>query len=76
MVGSGQAIINPNLMQAEAIAIFRDWEAAGYVEDVTQFKDDLIVERNATNPDRLDFRLPPNLVNQLRQIGANLQFRL
>lgn len=75
-IGSGQAIVNPNLMKAEAISIFRDWEAAGYVEDVSQFKDDLLVERNATNPDRLDFLLPPNLVNQLRQTGANLQFRL
>jgi phage tail sheath gpL-like len=75
-VGSGQAIVTPNVAKAEAIAIFRDWEAAGYVENVSQFKDELVVERNADNPDRLDILLPPDLVNQLRQLGVLFQFRL
>ena len=75
-IGSGQAVMTPNLGKAEAIALFRDWEAAGYVENVSQFKADLIVERNAENPDRLDILLPPDLVNQLRQVGTLLQFRL
>lgn len=75
-IGSGQAVMTPNLARAEAIAIFRDWEQAGYVENVSQFKNDLIVERNATNPDRLDILLPPDLVNQLRQLGVQVQFLL
>jgi phage tail sheath gpL-like len=75
-IGSGQAVMTPNLGRAEAIALFRDWEEAGYVENVSQFKADLVVERNATNPDRLDILLPPDLVNQLRQVGTLLQFRL
>jgi phage tail sheath gpL-like len=75
-IGSGQAVLKPSIAKAEAIAIFRDWEEAGYVENVSQFKDDLIVERNATNVDRLDILLPPDLVNQLRQVGVLFQFRL
>jgi len=75
-IGSGQAVVTPQLARSEAIAIFRDWEQAGYVENVSQFKADLIVERNTTNPDRLDILLPPDLVNQLRQVGTLLQFRL
>jgi len=75
-IGSGQAVVTPQLARSEAIAIFRDWEQAGYVENVSQFKADLIVERNTSNPDRLDILLPPDLVNQLRQLGTLLQFRL
>lgn len=75
-VRSGQAVLTPRAAKAEAVSIFRDWESFGWVENVDQFKDDLIVERNAENPDRLDILLPPDLVNQLRQLGVKIQFRL
>jgi len=36
----------------------------------------LIVERNADDPNRLDVLLPPDLVNQLRVFAVLAQFRL
>lgn len=74
--GAGQAIMTPKLGKAEAIVKFRQWEEMALVEDADQFKRDLIVERNAQDPNRLDFLLPPNLVNQLRVTGAQIQFLL
>lgn len=74
--GAGQAIITPKIGRAEAIAAFRDWESIGLVEGFDQFKTDLIVERNLGDPNRLDFLLAPDLVNQLRVVGAKIEFRL
>ena len=46
------------------------------VEGIDQFKNDLVVERNAQDVNRLDFLLGPDLINQLRVIGAQIQFLL
>jgi phage tail sheath gpL-like len=72
----GQAIVTPSSAKAEAISLAREWEFNGLMEDVDQFKRDLIVERNASNPNRLDFMLPPNLINQLLNTAAQIQFLL
>lgn len=74
--GPGQAIITPKVGKAEAISRFREWEYIGLVEDADQFKADLIVERNESDPNRLDFLLPPNLVNGFRIGAAQIQFLL
>jgi len=72
----GQKIMTPNLGKAEAIAKFREWESIGLVEGAEQFKEDLIVERNASDVNRLDFLLPTDLVNQLRVMGTKIGFLL
>ena len=72
----GQAIVTPKIAKAEAIAKFRQWEELGLVEGGDQFKRDLIVERNASDPNRLDFLLPTDLVNQLRVSGVQIAFLL
>jgi phage tail sheath gpL-like len=74
--GAGQPIVTPKTMKAEVILKFNQWESIGLVEGIAQFKQDLIVERNASDPNRLDILLPPDLVNQLRVIGAQIQFLL
>lgn len=73
---SGKAVATPSILRAEMIALARQWEEAAWVEDLDAFKKDLVVMRNSNNPNRVDCILPPNLVNQLRQIAALLQFRL
>lgn len=75
-VGPGQLVMTPLTGKAEAVALFAEWEELGLVEGVDQFKRDLIVERNAQDPNRLDFLLPPDLVNQLRVIGSKIEFLL
>lgn len=72
----GQAVVTPKIVRAELIALFRDWEDVGLVEDVDQFKADLLVERNPTDVNRVDVLLPPNIVNQFRVFAAQIQFRL
>jgi phage tail sheath gpL-like len=74
--GSGQAVITPLLGKAEAVGWFREMETLGLVEGADQFKSDLVVERDASNPNRLNFLLPPDLINQLIVTAAQIQFRL
>lgn len=74
--GAGQAIVTPSILRAELVALMREMETAGLVEDLDQFIAELIVERNAADPNRADALIPPNIVNQFRQFGAQVQFRL
>jgi phage tail sheath gpL-like len=68
--------MTPKLGKAEAIARFRVWEEQGLVENIDQFKNDLICERNESDPNRLDWYLPPDLMNQFRVGGAKIGFIL
>lgn len=72
----GQAVVTPLVLKAEAVNKFREWEEKALVEGFDQFKEDLIVERNTDNPNRIDILLPPDLVNQLVIVGTKIQFLL
>jgi phage tail sheath gpL-like len=74
--GAGQAVITPLLGKAEAIAWFREMEELGLVENFDSFKTNLVVERNGSDVNRLDFLLPPDLINQFIVGAVKLQFRL
>lgn len=74
--GPGQPIITPKIGKAEALKKFRDWELAGLVEGFDQFKNELVVERNATDPNRLDWLMSPDLVNAFIVGGVKIQFLL
>ncbi len=75
-IAPGQAIVTPKVLRAELIALFLQWMDAGLVENLDQFKKDLIIERNPSDPDRVDAILPPDVINQFRVFAAVLQFRL
>lgn len=72
----GQAVVTPKIIKAELIALFIDWMDVGLVEGLEQFKADLLVERNGSDPNRVDVLLPPDIVNQFRVFAAQVQFRL
>lgn len=74
--GAGQAIVTPNVIRGELTAAYAELELDGIVENAQAFRENLIVERNATNPNRLDVLLPPDYVNQLRIFAMLNQFRL
>lgn len=74
--GAGQKVMTPALGKAEAVGWFREMEELGLVEGFDQFKTDLVVERNAADPNRLDVLLPPDLINQLVVTAGQIQFRL
>lgn len=75
-VGPGQQIMTPKLGKAEALAKFRQWEELGLVENFDQFKNDLVCVRSSTDPNRLEWILPPDLVNQFRVGASTIQFLL
>lgn len=74
--GAGQAVVTPKILRAELIALMREMEERGLVERLDQFVADLIVERDADDPNRVNALVPPNIVNQFRQFAAQVQFRL
>ena len=74
--GAGQAVITPQLGKAEALGWFRQMESLGLVENFDEFKENLVCERNELDTNRLDFLLPPDLINQLIVTAAKIQFRL
>ncbi len=74
--GAGQAIVTPNVIRGEMIASYYALERSGIVENADAFAQNLIVERSADNPNRLNVLFPPDLVNQLRIFALQYQFRL
>lgn len=74
--GSGQPIVTPKTLKGELLSKFREWEVLGYVENFEQFKRDLIVERNITDPNRVDMTLPVDLINNAMVFGAKMNFLL
>lgn len=74
--GEGQAVVTPSIIRSELIAAYSILETQGLVENMDLFKENLIVERNLTDPNRIDVLFPPDLVNQLRVFAALVQFRL
>jgi phage tail sheath gpL-like len=74
--GAGQAIVTPKVIRAELLAMYSSLENEGIVENAEAFGAALIVERNASNPNRVDVLFPPDYVNQLRIFAVLNQFRL
>lgn len=75
-VAPGQPAIGPKGLRAEVIAWFQDCQERGWVEGLEQFKADLVLERDATDPSRVNALIPPDLVNGLRVFAAVIQPRL
>ncbi|MFV2949633.1 phage tail sheath subtilisin-like domain-containing protein [Pseudomonas japonica] len=74
--GAGQAIVTPKVIRGELVAAYGALERDGVVENTELFKQNLIVERDPNNPNRLNVLFPPDLVNQLRIFALLYQFRL
>lgn len=74
--GPGQAIVTPSVIRSELLALFKQWEDAGWVENFEQFRDELIVERNSTDKNRVDVRMSPDLINAFMVYGSQIQFLL
>jgi phage tail sheath gpL-like len=75
-VPPGQAVITPKIGKSLAVGWFREMEDLLLVENFEQFVTDLVVERDESDPNRLNFLLPPDLANQFIVGAANTQFRL
>ncbi|QLI80791.1 phage tail sheath subtilisin-like domain-containing protein [Chitinibacter fontanus] len=73
---AGAAIVTPGMVRGELIDEYDALEYEGIVENSKLFAKNLIVERNATDPNRLDVLFPPDYINQLRVFAVLNQFRL
>ena len=73
---AGQPIMTPQLGRGEALLWYRDMEALGLFEGAAfdQFEQDLVCERNASDPNRLDWLLSPDIVNSLIGRAAQIRF--
>jgi phage tail sheath gpL-like len=74
--GPGQAIVTPKSIKAELIAEARIDEFDGLIADVPWMIQNLIVEIDDHNADRVNVLYPPRLVSQLRIFAVLAQFRL
>jgi len=75
-VQPGMMVATPKTIRQETVALFSELEQAGLIENLADFTDNLVVERNAANRDRVDVLLPPDLINQFRILATQLQFIL
>ncbi|EJK5816407.1 phage tail sheath subtilisin-like domain-containing protein [Salmonella enterica] len=75
-VAPGQPIVTPKIMSLQLIALGEEWVDQGLVENLDTFKENLLVERNASNRNRLDVLCTPDLVNQFRFFAAQIRFIL
>jgi len=71
----GVATLTPQVAKAEARAWYGDLMDLGLVEDPEGFLANSQFLRDPQDPDRLNVRLAPNYVNQLRIVAVKLSFR-
>jgi phage tail sheath gpL-like len=70
-------IVTPSTVEGLLVANYTILETVnGWVEDTAFFAANLVVQRNQTNPGRLDVLYPPVLIAQLRVFALLFQFRL
>ena len=72
----GDKVVTPNTIRGTLVSRFKQWEEQGLVENINQFKKDLIVERDKNDPNRINAIIPPDIINNLRVFAGLLQFRL
>lgn len=73
-VGAGRRLATPSSVRAEILAEYRQMIDDGLCEDLSGFDENLTVERNGSNPQRLDVLLPPDYVNQYLITAAVIDF--
>ena len=70
-------IVTPNTIYALLVANYTSMETdEGWVEDTAFFAANTVVQRNQTNPNRVDVIYTPVLIGQLRVFALLFQFRL
>lgn len=73
---AGSNIVTPSIIKADLIAEYQQLEFDGLVQKSAAFAQNIIVQQNSTNPNRVDVLWPGTLINQLRIFALLAQFRL
>jgi len=72
----GSKVARPKDVKAEVISLFTTLRDVGLIENIEEFIENLVVERNKTDVNRVDVLLPPDLINQFRVLAGLIQFIL
>ena len=75
-VPPGAYIVTPKTIKQEIIALFTNLQDIGLVENIDEFADNLLVERDESDKNKVRVLLPPDLVNQFRVLAGVIQFIL
>lgn len=71
----GNNTVTPSVIKSEIVAAYGDLETMGLVQDTAVFAKAVDVERNPTNPNRVDCLWPGTLIDQLDVFALLAQFR-
>jgi phage tail sheath gpL-like len=72
----GSTLVTLSSIKASIISQYLDLEAAGSVQGSDEFAQNVVVQQNATNPNRVDVLYPAILIDQLDILALLFQFRL
>ncbi len=75
-VQPGSMVATPKTIKQEIVSLFADLQEIGYIENLQDFINNLVVERDLTDVNRVNVLLPVNLINQFRVLATTLQFIL
>ena len=71
----GQVIVTPSMFKTELLALYKELEYAGIVQDFDGYKKSLIVELDDSNKQRINYQDSPQFVNGLIIVAGKIQFR-
>ena len=72
----GSYVARPKDVKQETIALFTLLRDRGLIENLDEFIDNLVVERDITDVNRINVLIPCDLINQFRVLAGNVQFLL
>ena len=75
-VQPGSKVVRPKDIREESIALFTSLRDRGLIEDLDDFVDNIVVERDPVDRSRVNVLLPANLIDQFRVLAAQIQFLL
>jgi len=74
-IASGQRILTPAIYKSFLARLGKIFEDRGWIEDIEKWKESLLVERDGTNPSRLNSYCAPDPVNQARVFAMSIGTR-
>ena len=72
---AGSNIVTPSTIKSDLIAEYQNLEFNGLVQGSDYFAQNIIVQQNASNPNRVDVLYPAVLIDQLRIFALLMQFQ-
>jgi phage tail sheath gpL-like len=75
-VQPGTNVATPKTVKQESIALFNELYSIGLIENIDDFIENIVVERDASDVNRVNVLLPPDLINQFIILAGQIQFIL